>query len=86
MLANDKIGQTPAEFDNVIKNNFKCFWGMNINKGRKFFLKNTTKQNSNLLEDALVCFPLVLLHVTKLCLSKILSAHKMIIFQDSTDL
>ena len=39
MISNDKIGQTPAEFDNVIENIFKSFFGMNVNKGNKFLLE-----------------------------------------------
>ena len=37
MIANDKIAETPAKFDNVIGNNFKVFSGMNVHKG-KFLL------------------------------------------------
>ena len=32
MIANDKIGQTPAKFDNVIDNIFKFVWGINVHK------------------------------------------------------
>ena len=35
MIANDKIGQTPAKFDNVIDNIFKVVCGMNFHKGKK---------------------------------------------------
>ena len=35
MIANDKIGQTPAEFDNVIDNIFKVVFGRNGHKGKK---------------------------------------------------
>ena len=38
MIANDKIGQTPTKFDNVIDNIFKLFCGMNVHKGGKFLL------------------------------------------------
>ena len=34
MIANDKIGQTPAKFDNVIDNTFKVFCGMNVHEGK----------------------------------------------------
>ena len=34
MIANDKIGQTPSKFDNVIDNIFKCFCSMNVHKGK----------------------------------------------------
>ena len=44
MIDNDKIGQTPAEFDNVIENIFKVFCGMNFHK-EKIFLQNTSQQN-----------------------------------------
>ena len=32
MISNDKIGQTPAKFDNVIDNFFGFFCGMNVHK------------------------------------------------------
>ena len=80
MVANDKIGQTPAKFDNVNDNILKVFHGMNVHKGKKILLQHTTQHNSNLLEDVHFWCPLVLFHVTKLFLSKILSAHKMMIF------
>ena len=35
MIANEKIGQTPDEFDNVIDNIFITFFGMNVYKGKK---------------------------------------------------
>ena len=38
ITANDKIGQTPAEFDNVIDNIFKIVCGMNVQKVNKFML------------------------------------------------
>ena len=38
MISNKKIGQTPAEFDNVIDNIFKDVCSMNFNKGKKNFL------------------------------------------------
>ena len=38
MIANDKIGQTPAAFDNVIDNIFKFVCGMNVHKGKTFLL------------------------------------------------
>ena len=38
MISNDKIGQTPAEFDNVIDNVFKVVCGLNFQKGNKFLL------------------------------------------------
>ena len=38
MIANEKIGQTSAEFDNVIENIFKFVCGMNVHKGNKFLL------------------------------------------------
>ena len=33
MIANDKIGQTPAEFDNAIDKIFKAVCSMNVHKG-----------------------------------------------------
>ena len=33
IIANDKIGQTPDKFDNVIDNIFKVVFGMNVQKG-----------------------------------------------------
>ena len=36
MIANEKIGQTPAEFDNLIDNTFKVVCGMNFRKGNQF--------------------------------------------------
>ena len=38
MVTNDKIVQTPAEFDNVIDNIFKVVCGMNVHKGNKILL------------------------------------------------
>ena len=38
LIANEDIGQTPAEFDNVIDNIFKVVCGMNVHKGNKFLL------------------------------------------------
>ena len=38
MIANDKIVQTSAKFDNVIDNIFKDFFGMNVHKGKAFLL------------------------------------------------
>ena len=35
MISNDKICQTPAEFDNEIDNIFKVICGMNVHKGKK---------------------------------------------------
>ena len=35
MIVNDKIGQSPAEFDNVINNIFKVFCGWNLQKENK---------------------------------------------------
>ena len=32
MIADDKIGQNPAKFDNVIDNIFKVVCGMNVHK------------------------------------------------------
>ena len=83
MIYNDKIGQTPEEFDHVIDNIFKVVCGMNVHKGKYILLQHTNQHNSNLFEDIRLWCPLVLFHVKKLFLSKILSAHKMIIFQDS---
>ena len=39
MIANDKIGQTPAKFDNVIDNIFKAVCGINFHKGKKILLE-----------------------------------------------
>ena len=39
IIANAKIGQTPAKFDNVIGNIFKAFCGMNVHKGSKILLE-----------------------------------------------
>ena len=38
MIANDKIGQNPAKFDNVIDNIFKFVCDMNAQKGNKFLI------------------------------------------------
>ena len=35
MIANEKNGQTPAEFDNVIDNIFKVVCGVNVHKGKQ---------------------------------------------------
>ena len=35
MIANDKIGQTPAKFDIVIENIFKVVCNRNVHKGKK---------------------------------------------------
>ena len=35
MIANDRIGQNPAKFDNEIGNIFKVVCGMNVHKGKK---------------------------------------------------
>ena len=85
MIANDKIGQTPAKFDNVIDNVFKVVCGMNVHKGKKIYLQHTTQLRSNQVEDVHFWCPLVLFHVTILYLLKVLSAQKKIVFQDSTD-
>ena len=45
MIANDKIGQTTAKFDNMIDNIFKVVCGMNVHKGKKDYCNvrpNTT--------------------------------------------
>ena len=39
MIANDKIGQTPAKFDDVIDNIFKVVCGIHVQKGNKFLLE-----------------------------------------------
>ena len=39
MIANDKIGQTPAKFDNVIDNIFEVVCGINFHKGNRFIIK-----------------------------------------------
>ena len=36
IIDNDKIGQSPAKFDNLIDNLFKVVCGMNVHKGSKF--------------------------------------------------
>ena len=38
MIADDKIGQNPAKFDNVIDNIFKVVYVMNVHKGKKIIL------------------------------------------------
>ena len=38
MIANDKIGQTSSEFDNVIDNIFKVVCSMNVYNGNEFLL------------------------------------------------
>ena len=35
MIGKKQIGQTPAEFDNVIDDIFKAVCGMNVHKGKK---------------------------------------------------
>ena len=37
MIANDKVGQTLSEFDNIIENIFKLVCGMNVHKGKNSF-------------------------------------------------
>ena len=69
MIANDKIGQTPAEFDNLIDNIFKVF-AVLMFKRVKIYLQHTTQHSSNQLEDAPFWCPLVFFHVTKLFLLK----------------
>ena len=39
MISIDKIGQTPAKFDNVIDNIFKVVFSINVHKGNKFLLE-----------------------------------------------
>ena len=70
MIANGKIGQNPAKFDNAIDNIFKVVCGMNVHKRNKFFMQHTNQHNSNQFEDIHLWCPLVLFHVTKLFLSK----------------
>ena len=38
MIANEKIGQNPDKFDNVIDNIFKVVCGINVHKWNKFLL------------------------------------------------
>ena len=38
MIANDKLSQTPAEFNNVTDNTSKVVFGMNVQKGNKLLL------------------------------------------------
>ena len=38
MIANDEIGQSPAEFDNAIDDIFKVVCGTNFQKGIKFLI------------------------------------------------
>ena len=64
MIDNDKIGQTPAKFDNVIDNIFKVLCDMKV-QTLKIFLQHTIQHNSNHLY---FWCPLVLFHVTKLSL------------------
>ena len=71
MVSNEKIGQTPSEFDNVIDNIFKVGCGMNVQKVKKVLLKHMIQRNSNLLEDVHLWCPLALFHVTTSFLSKI---------------
>ena len=85
MIANYEIGQTPARFDNVIGDILKVVCGINIHKGKKIYLQHTIQHSSNILYYIHFWSSLELFHVTKSFLSKILSAQKMIIFQDSTD-
>ena len=45
IIVNDKIGQSPVEFDNMIDNIFKVVCRINIHKGKKYscnILPNTT--------------------------------------------
>ena len=39
MIANDKIGQAPANFDNVIDNIFEVVCGINFHKGKTIILE-----------------------------------------------
>ena len=82
MIANDEIGQTPVKFDNVMDKNFRVSYGMNVHKGKTFSLHHTIQHNSNLLEDVHFWCTAVLFCGTKLFQSKIMSAHKMMIFYD----
>ena len=68
MIANEKIGQTLAKFDNFIDNNFDFFSVWMSTKETNFFLEHKTQHNSNLLEEVHFWCPLVLFHVTKLFL------------------
>ena len=81
MIDNDKIGQTPAKFDNVIDNIFKVVFVINYHKGDKFLLAPYDPTQLQPIRGRTVWCPPVLFHVTKLFLSKFLSAHKMIIFR-----
>ena len=49
IITNDKICQTPANFDNGIDHVFKVVCGVNVHKGKKIFLQRTTQHNSNVL-------------------------------------
>ena len=76
MIDNDKIGQTPAEFDNVIENIFKVFCGMNFHKE-----KSSCKIRANKIQPIRGRPSLMYTCVIpslKIFLSKILSAHKMV--------
>ena len=46
MTDNEKIGQSPAKFDNVTDNIVKVVCSMNVHKGKKIFLQHTTQHNS----------------------------------------
>ena len=85
MIANDKIGQTPAGFDNVIDNILKVVCGMNFQKGKIFLLVSyDPTQLQPIRWRPFLVSPYVIPYY-KIIPDKILSTHKMIIFLDSTD-
>ena len=47
MIANDKIGQNPAKFYNVIDNTFNVVFSMNVQKGVKVYFEHTTQHISD---------------------------------------
>ena len=68
MIANEKIGQTPAKFDNVIDNIFKVVYGIDFHKGKNLYLQHTNQHSSNQLGDVHFWCPLLLFHVKKIFL------------------
>ena len=75
VIANDKIGQTPAKFDNVTDKKNEVVCGMNVHKVNKFILATYDPTQPQPIRGR----PCVIL-CHKITPIKVLSAHKMVIF------
>ena len=73
IIVNDQIGQAPAKFDNMVDNIFKVVCSMNVHKEKN--LLATYDPTKSIYGD-----PFCYYMLQKTFLSKILSAHNMIIF------